>query len=117
MVGWGIAIYAIMFLVWSVFVTYGFVEGVFPRIAGLLTLVAVTLIAGRSLRAPTWKDVLPYAAAWAVIIILCDMLLSVPFTGWQLFADWNVWVGYALALLVPLFAPYTRSKYKPAGGT
>ena len=108
LLGWGVVIYAVMFLAWSLFVTYGFVEGVLPRIAGLLTLIAVALSAGRSLRMATWKDILPYAFGWTLIVIAFDMLLSVPFTGWQLFTDWNVWVGYALVVIVPILSPYTR---------
>lgn len=114
LIGWGIIIYAIMFLVWSGFVTYGFVEGIAPRIAGLITLVAIALYAGRSLTLASWKDILPYSVAWTLIVIAGDMILSVPFTGWMLFADWNVWVGYTLVLVVPLLAPSTRGRHGSA---
>ena len=104
--GWGIGIYAVMFLLWSGFVTYGFVDGVAPRIVGLLVLLAVAVIAGRSLRAHSWRDILPYSVSWGIMMALLDMTFSVPLTGWQLYADWNVWVGYALVALFPLFALY-----------
>jgi hypothetical protein len=110
LIGWGIGIYAVMFLVWSGFVTYGFVEGVLPRIVSLLTLITVSIVAGRALHLVNWKDVLPYSATWVVVVIIADVVLSVPFTGWALFSDWNVWVGYALVLLVPLLAPYTHAQ-------
>ena len=106
--GWGIVIYAIMFLLWSGFVTYGFVDGLAPRIIGLLVLIATTLIAGRSLRFQAWSDILPYSFLWAVIMGLFDAVFSVPYSGWQLYLDWNVWFGYALVAIVPLFSPYLR---------
>ncbi len=106
--GWGIVIYAIMFLLWSGFVTYGFVDGLAPRIIGLLALIATTLIAGRSLRFQAWSDILPYSFLWAVIMGLFDAVFSVPYSGWQLYLDWNVWFGYALVAIVPLFSPYLR---------
>ena len=106
--GWGIGIYAVMFLLWSGFVTYGFVDGVAPRIVGLLVLLAVAVIAGRSLRAHSWRDILPYSVSWGIMMALLDMTFSVPLTGWQLYADWNVWVGYLLVALFPLFALYPR---------
>lgn len=106
--GWGIVIYAIMYLTWSIFVQYGFNIGILPRVISLLTLIAITTIAARSLRALSWKDILPYSAFWLLEIIALDILLSVPYTGWALFSDWNIWVGYALVVFVPLLAPLAR---------
>lgn len=106
--GWGIVIYAIIFLLWSGFVLYGYGDGVIPRIVGLCVLIVLSLLAGRSLRFHLWRDIVPYSIAWTVVVILLDIVFSVPFTGWALFADWNVWVGYSMILFVPLFAPLMR---------
>lgn len=111
LLGWGIVIYSVMYLAWSGFILYGFVEGILPRVLGLAVLVVVATIAGRSLRAHGWHDVLPYSIAWAVAIALLDAVFSVPYSGWQLYADWNVWVGYILVCVVPLLAPYTQSRH------
>lgn len=105
----GVTIYAIMYLLWSGFMLYGFTEGIAPRIAALAVLVGLALAAGRSLHLDMWKDILPYSLAWTAIVAVLDVLFTVPFTGWALFSDWNLWVGYSLILLVPLFAP--RLKY------
>ncbi len=110
LVGWGFCIYATMFLAWSGFVLYGFTEGIVPRIAGLAILVAVALVAGRALKFHAWKDVLPYSAFWMLEVAVLDIIFSVPFTGWQLFADWNIWVGYLLVFSVPMLAPYLRRR-------
>lgn len=106
--GWGIVIYAVMFLLWSGFVTYGFAGNIVSRLLGLAVLITVATIAGRSLRLHAWHDILPYSLAWAIVVGLLDMVLSVPFGGWQIYADWNIWIGYVLVALVPLFAPLTR---------
>jgi len=110
---WGIIMYAIMFLLWSGFTLYGFSDGALPRIIGLLVLVSIAIYAGRSLRFSAWRDILPYSIAWTIAVILLDVIFSVPFTGWGLFADWNVWVGYALIVFIPLFAPYTVKSHAP----
>jgi len=102
--GWGIAIYAVMYLLWSAFVTYGFVEGLVPRILGLLALIAVSIVAGKSLRATTWHDILPYSLSWGIMMALFDIIMSVPFAGWYIFADWNVWFGYGIVVLAPLLS-------------
>jgi hypothetical protein len=107
-VGWGIVIYAVMFLLWSGFVTYGFAGNIVSRVAGLIVLISIATIAGRALRLPRWQDILPYSLAWGVVVGLLDMALSVPFGGWEIYADWNIWVGYLLVVVVPLFAPMTR---------
>lgn|SRR3989344_2635066 len=106
--GWGVVIYALMFLLWSGFVTYGFIEGIVPRITGLLVLVGIMICAGLSLHFHRWHDILPYSFSWAFMLILLDGLFSVPYAGWQLYLDWNVWFGYAVVAVVPLFAPFFR---------
>lgn len=111
-IGWGVCIYAVMHLVWDGFTLYGFVQGFLPRLCGILVLVIMATIAGRSLRFASWRDILPYSFVWTVIIALFDAVYSVPFIGWQLYADWSVWVGYALVTLVPLLAPYTRPHFE-----
>lgn len=106
-IGWGIVIYALMFLTSSIFALYGF-QGLLARVTALIVLITVATIAGRSLRFHSWKDILPYSLAWTFMVILLDSIVTVPFSGWALFHNWNVWVGYALVTLVPLFAPLTR---------
>ena len=113
LLGWGIVIYAVIFLAWSGFVLYGFIDGVMPRIAALAILIALALIAGRSLRFHSWRDILPYSIAWTVVAALLDVVFSVPFAGWSLYLDWNVWVGYSMILFVPLFAPLSRHSSHP----
>lgn len=107
-VGWGISIYAIMSLVWSGFITYGFIEGLAPRIVGLLVLIGLALLAGSALRLFSWSDILPYSIAWGVMMAILDAIFSVPYAGWQLYTDLNVWFGYLIVIIAPLFAPYLR---------
>ncbi|OGG80082.1 hypothetical protein A3A39_02745 [Candidatus Kaiserbacteria bacterium RIFCSPLOWO2_01_FULL_54_13] len=106
--GWGIVIYAIMFLLWSAFVMYGFVEGFAPRAVGFLVLIITTVMAGRALRVHTWRDILPYSLSWGIMMAVFDGLMSVPLAGWEVFLDWNVWFGYAVVALGPLLALYPR---------
>lgn len=103
---WGIVIYALMYLAWNGFVLYGFAVGLMPRIFSLLILIMLATIAGRSLRFTSARDILPYSVGWMVIVGLLDAIYTVPFAGWMIYGDWNIWVGYLLVALVPLFAPY-----------
>ncbi|MEY4747090.1 MAG: hypothetical protein RLZZ416_139 [Candidatus Parcubacteria bacterium] len=108
-VGWGVVIYAIMALSWSLMSTYSISGTLLSRILELVVLVVTTTIAGRSLHLHAWRDILPYSIAWTAVAFVIDALLNVPLIGWQLFADWNVWIGYALVVVVPLFSPQTRA--------
>jgi hypothetical protein len=111
---WGVVIYAIMFLLWNIFVLYGFVGGIYPRALGMLVLVTLALIAGRAILFASWRDILPYSVGWMVIAGIFDSIVSVPYTGWSIFLDWNLWVGYALIVCVPLFAPLSHRSAPPS---
>ncbi len=106
--GWGIVIYAVMALVWSSIVLYGFSGTLVARVVELLVLIIVTTVAGRSLHFNSWKDIFPYSFLWAVIAVALDLVYNAPGVGWNISTDWKVWVGYALIVTVPLLAPMTR---------
>ena len=111
LIGWGIVIYAIMYLAWAGMVMHGFTQGPVPRIVSLCILIALSTIAGRSLRYHSWTDILPYSISWFVVIALLDMIYSVPFAGWALYTDWNLWVGYLLVICIPLLSPLTLPRH------
>jgi len=104
LIGWGVGVYAVMFLLWSAFVAYGFVDGYLPQIIGLVVLIGLMYKAGASIPGGTWQSALPYSFSWVVIIGVLDIILSVPFAGWEIFTDWNLWVSYGLIFIVPLLA-------------
>lgn len=114
--GWGIIIYAVMFLLWSLFLTYGFVEGLVPRVVGLLALLFMTIVAGRSLRAGRWHDILPYSLCWGITMVIIDAVANVPYTGWGIFADWSIWFGYAVVVAGPLLTlnPFFKNFSTPS---
>lgn len=107
-IGWGVVIYAIMRLTWDALVVYGFTFGYMPLIIELLVLVSMCIVAGRSLRFYTWKDIAPYSVSWAFVIVLLDMMFAVPNVGWYIYSDVHRWLGFALVAVIPLVAPYTR---------
>lgn len=108
LLGWGIVIYAVVSLAFSGLVIYGLAGTFLGRILALLALITVATIAGRALRLHSWKDIAPYSILWAAMMGILDAIFSVPFSGWVLYADWNLWLGYALVAVVPLLAPKTR---------
>jgi hypothetical protein len=112
---WGIVIYAIMYLAWNGFAIYGFTAGLAPRLAELAVLVVIATIAGRSLHLHSWKDILPYSFFWALTAFALDAVYTLPFAGTSMYANWNLWIGYALVMLLPLAAPQTMIYRDEAG--
>jgi len=100
--GWGAGIYAAMFLLWSIFIKYGFVEGLLPNAISIVVLSVIVALAARSLHFTSWKDLLPYSIGWAVVVFVLDVLITVPFTGWAIFVHPRVIIGYALIIILPL---------------
>ncbi|OGG59978.1 hypothetical protein A2765_00745 [Candidatus Kaiserbacteria bacterium RIFCSPHIGHO2_01_FULL_56_24] len=113
-VGWGVVIYAVMYLVWSGLVIYGLSLGLLSLAIRIITLALITTIAARSLRRADWKDILPFSISWAIVAAILDAVFLVPFSGWELYASWSVWVGYALVAIVPLLTSlFSRRRGAP----
>lgn len=105
---WGIVIYSVLYLSWHALATYQFTQGIIPRVAEIAVLVAVCTVAGSALKLNSWKDILPYSFFWACTTAVLDAIMTVPFGGLQIYANWNLWIGYAFVVLFPLAAPLTR---------
>jgi hypothetical protein len=102
LIGWGITIYAVVYLAWSGLVIHGLELSIFARFIVLFALAAVTIVATKSLGYRTERDILPYAIGWMIIVGLLDAVYAVPFGGWAIYTDWNMWVGYFLVLIIPI---------------
>ncbi len=100
--GWGVVLYALLALSWTGFTLYGLATSSFSLLLQLLILTLVATVAARSLNLPHWVDIVPYSFTWAGVAIALDVMYKVPFLGWLYFADWTLWVGYALIVIVPL---------------
>jgi hypothetical protein len=108
--GWGTVIYAVVYLVWAIIVVHGLSESIFARCAMLLTLLAVLAIATTSLRTLSKNDIYPLSFGWASVALFFDALLIAPISGFAIFAQWNVWVGYLLMLFIPHLVIRVRAR-------
>lgn len=100
--GWGVVVYAVMYLLWSGMAIHSLTTGYVSLAVRLAALVLVTTIAARALRATSRMDVAPYSICWALVAAALDAVIHVPFTGYTLYFEWSVWAGYALVAIVPL---------------
>lgn len=111
LLGWGIAIYSVMFTLWSLLALYGFGASALSRGLLLAALLCLALAAGRSLRMKRAADLFPYSIAWTIAVIALDGLFSYPISGLAVYANWSVWIGYAIVLFAPV-----AQVWLPAGG-
>jgi len=81
LIGWGIVIYAVLYLVWTGLVVHGFSGMIVSRVIVLATLATVTAIATRALRVTSEREVIPYAIGWICVAIIMDAIFAVPSSG------------------------------------
>ncbi len=103
LLGWGVVIYAVMYLLVAALSIYQ-AGPMLVRLLAAATLIVLASIAGHSIRRRSAWDILPFALVWTLEVAALDAVMSVPFSGWQLYLDWNVWVGYSLVFVVPLIS-------------
>lgn len=116
--GWGVVLYSSMYLAWALLGAYGYAGTAVSRYGLLAVLLFSTVIATRALRMRTWRDVLPYSIIWCVVVAGIDAFFAAASGYWQQFLDPNLWVGYALVLLVPLVIPHPpKLQTQPASVT
>jgi hypothetical protein len=114
---WGVGIYAVMSLATRIESLYSLTGGLLLSTLNLLLLTLVVSLGERSLRLARAADILPYSVGWMLFSVAFDKLIVLPTVGWTMYSDVNLWVGYALIVIIPLLVPYTREKPEPASIT
>jgi len=102
--GWGALIWVVAYIIATAFVAYGIGEGLVMSGVIIVAVALAAYFAGRNVAAPSAGEMLKYSLGWVIIGLVLDGVLTVPFTGWEIFMSWEIWVGYAAILLVPLLS-------------
>jgi hypothetical protein len=101
-VGLGALIWGIAFITAAIFVAFSAIDTILAKIVVPFAVGVAAFFGGKMIDVELPKDILKYSIVWVVIGLLLDLVVTVPFTGWGIFAQWNVWLGYALILFAPL---------------
>ena len=110
--GWGFAIWAILFVISSVFILFQLPDIWFSIIMLIVGLVVVWYVVTKLF---TFKDVGEAFATglmWLVIVAVLDYLILVlAFNGGDLSVyTWSLWVGYGIILLLPTVLTLIKKK-------
>ena len=97
-----VAIYAVIFLFISALIGAKIdAHALWVWIVNLGISVVGLYIATNYVKPKTWQDGLKFGAVWVVVLVILDLILTVPFTGAGYFSDWRSYVPYVLTLIIP----------------
>lgn len=100
--GFGILLYALMFLFWSILMSFGVSDAVWAWPLALIVLAFLVHCIAHKLHTKNLGKLLGYSVGWAIIMALLDYFISMRFTGPVLFQMWETYAAYAIIVLVPL---------------
>lgn len=112
--GWGVALYACMYLAFALIAAYGYAGTAAARIAMLVVLLSTTLIASRTIAHLGKVDRVPYVFSWLIMIAAFDVAFAAASDSWGVFSDPNLWIGYGLVAAAPFVAPSSRFVAPPS---
>lgn len=108
LIGFGILIWVTAFVTASLFVAFNKIDSIAAKIIVPLAVGTAVFFVSKNLNLNSTKSAFKYSAAWIIIGLLLDVVITVPFTGWEIFTKWNVWLGYFLILIVPVLTAYGK---------
>ncbi len=110
LVGYGVGIYVVMFMFWSLLVAFEQGEAQWGWYASFVVLAVVAHLASAKLCTKNPIEIIKYSAGWVVIMAVLDWTISARFAEAELFTNWELYVGYAILLLAPLTVIFCTCK-------
>lgn len=79
--------------------------GTTMRAGPLVGIVAAAMAAwaGTQLERTSIVKILFYSLGWVIVGLVLDLILTIPFTGWQFYFAWSYWASYVLIAVLPIF--------------
>lgn len=97
-----VSIYGAIFLFISFLVGFKINQNAFwVWIVSLLILSTGLFVAINHVK-PKMDERWRLGATWVVVLVVMDLILTIPFTGIGYFFDWRSYVSYLLVLLAPV---------------
>lgn len=104
-IGFGILIWVIAFMVVSAFIAFKAPTSGLPvKITTVLAVFIATLLLAKNFKPNSQIMAISVGLIWAAIGLGLDYLITTKFTGMSIFGEWNIMVGYLLIILTPLLA-------------
>lgn len=104
LIGFGVLIWAVAYVLAMAFYAYHVLGALWAKIILDIVVAVFAFFAACNLKKSSALKILAYSVVWVIIAFLLDLLLTVPYSGMGIYKTWDLWIGYALVLIVPLFA-------------
>ncbi len=102
-----VAIYGVIFLFISFLIGMkADAEAFWVYLVSLAILISGLYIATNSIKPTNTNEGLKLGMIWLIILIILDVILTVPFTGPEFFSSWHPYVSYLLAVAIPTFLSF-----------
>lgn len=98
--GFGVLIWAVMFILASILVAFGVSIGIGWSLVLAIVMAVLSYSFAVNANAGNSGQALGYGLLWAAIGIVLDLVISRQFQS-NIFGMWTYWVGYALILFAP----------------
>lgn len=109
--GFGAIIYGVAFIVASAFIGFGITsENSLVQGVTMLAVSTAAFLLAKNLNFADSNEMLKYSFSWVIVGLILDALITTRFTGWEFFYRLDIWLSYALILLVPLLALKPKEK-------
>ena len=110
--GYAVLLWIIMFVVASIFVGFNVGESLWAQIImWIIVIIAVWILVGLT-GAENVKTGLIIGIVFIVIGVILDLIVTVRFTGMELFSTWEIWASYGLTFIVSILRGSTTKSQK-----
>ncbi len=79
-------------------------DNIWVKIITTLAVFIAAVLLAKSLKESSQNKMFLYGVLWTVIALILDAVITTRFTGWEVFGQWNIILGYLLIILAPLLA-------------
>lgn len=99
MLGFGVLLWVLMFVIVSVFIAFKLYPGATEIVIAVIAGVVSYILAGYA-KPKDMTEALKFGGSWVVVGLILDALVTMRFNP-AIFGVWTLWLGYGLALVAP----------------
>jgi len=103
------AIYAVIFLFISALIGFK-INASADWVMIVTTIISVIglYIASRAANIRDFKKALILGLVWVIVMVVLDLVLTMPFTGAAYFSSWKTYFNYGLTFIIPIVMSFIK---------
>lgn len=102
-IGFGVAIWMLMFVIVSAFLAFNLYESVWVQVVIALISGMIAFVLAGHAKPVDNVAALSYGLVWLAVNLFLDAIITARFNPDIFCSSWSLWFGYCLILLAPLF--------------